>query len=260
MDTKLLYRYHNNLQHKSKPNVHQHPFYQIEIITQGSIYINSQNNETEYNAPAIVIIPPNIKHTIAKESGSGEAFSFKIQTDILTKQPQKIFAMEQNCFTDWFYDSIVKLARSDNYSPTAEGKLFEYTFSALFIHLGENSEKYKNAEPELFRRIREFTLSHGRLANIDTAAEYLGCSSAHLKYIFRKTAVENPSCNISTSPKDFIDNVILEMIERYLKYSDMPISQIAKSTQFPDIYKLSRFYCRMRGISPLKFRNSTKNK
>ena len=256
MDAKLLYWYHNKLHHNSKPNTHRHPFYQLEIILKGAINIEDSHTQHKINAPAIAVIPPNIEHTISKKEYEGEAFSFKLQSSEIKNIPQKIFTIEYDSFAQWLTETLSALILQSQYPPITQTEIISSLFSAFFTRLNKIYSTQKTAEPEFFRQIREFVLAHGRLANIDSAAEHLLCTSDHLKYIFRKTALENPELGIGTSPKDFIDNIILEMIERYLKYSKMPISQIAKSTKFSDIYKLSRFYFRMRGISPSDFRKN----
>ena len=257
MYTKLLYWYHNELHHNSKPNTHRHPFYQLEIVLQGAINIEDSNTQHKINAPAIAVIPPNIEHTISKKEYEGEAFSFKLQSPEIKNIPQKIFTVEYDSFTQWLTETLSALILQAKYPPITQNEIITSLFSVFFTRLNKVYSSQKDTEPELFHQIREFVLVHGRLANIDNTAAHLHCTSNHLKYIFRKTALENPQFKTGTSPKIFIDNIILEMIERYLKYSKMSISQIAKSTKFPDIYKLSRFYFRMCGISPSEARRNS---
>ena len=85
MDTKILYWYHNKLNNKSTPSFHRHPFYQVEIIIQGCLHIGPRKNIKIFKAPQIVIIPPNIEHTIGKNAGEGEALSFKIKSNKSTE-------------------------------------------------------------------------------------------------------------------------------------------------------------------------------
>ncbi len=256
MDAKILYWYHNKLKNRSTPSFHCHPFYQLEIILKGNLHIGTAADMKNFNAPQIVVIPPNIEHTIGKIPGEGEALSFKIKTNKSYDFPKKIFAVPSDYFTQWVASSIDTLIFENAAPMNSKIQIAEYIFNSFFDYLNQSLKNKIQTEPEIFTLTREKVMAWGRLANIDNIAEHLGFSPAHYKYIFRKTALENPELKISTSPKIFIDNILTEMIERYLKYSKMPISQIASSVKFPDIYKLSRFYFRMRGISPSDFRKS----
>lgn len=256
MNTKILYWYHNKLNNKSTPSFHRHPFYQLEIILKGSLHIGPAADMKKFKAPQIIVIPPNIEHTIGKREGEGEALSFKIKTEKTYDFPQKIFAVPPDYFTQWLTNSISSLIFENNAPLNSKIQIAEYIFGSFFEYLNKSLKNKTQTEPEIFALTREKVMAWGRMANIDNIAESIGFSPAHYKYIFRKTALENPELEIDTSPKNFIDNILVEMIERYLKYSKMPISQIAVSVKFPDIYKLSRFYFRMRGISPSDFRKS----
>ena len=254
MDTKILYWYHNKLNNKSTPSFHRHPFYQVEIIIQGCLHIGPRKNIKIFKAPQIVIIPPNIEHTIGKNAGEGEALSFKIKSNKSYNFPKRIFTADNDYFTQWLTHAVKSLILENNAPLDSKIQVAGYIFDSLLEYLDNSLKKQECPEPEIFVLTREKVMAWGRLANIDNIAEALGFSAAHYKYVFRKTAIDNPSLGISTSPKDFIDNVLVEMIERYLKYSKMSISQVAASTNFPDIYKLSRFYFRIRGVSPTDFR------
>ncbi len=259
MRTELLYWYFNSLTYESIPNEHCHPYWQMEVLIYGLLRIGPVKGLREFHAPAIVVISPETPHTVQKKSGEGEALSIKLQVDDHRLDHIGIFSVPDDDFCLWLQKTVAEMIANEKQNPEQLIRnlhVLEHLASAFFEHLAECVSENKPKEPQLFTRLREIVLTMGRAANIDSAAEQLKCTPAHLKYIFRCTSEQFPELHAGSSVKNFMDLICAEMIERYLKYSKLPVGKIAEASGFPDIYKFSRFYRRMRSRSPSEFRKN----
>jgi len=259
MRTQFLYWFHNELSAKSLPCEHLHPYWQLEVVISGHLHIGPIKKMREFKAPCMVLVSPETLHTVQKSSGEGEAFSFKFQLIEHQQDFPGIFAIPNDYLGNWLYMTIINLFRSEKQNSELfinKVHLLEHLLAMLLEHIDTCLSGTLPAEPELLVRLREFVLMIGRDANIDTASKYLNCSPAHLKYMFRCISQTYSELGAGTSVKDFIDQVCVELIEKHLRYSKMPIGEIAKAVNFPDIYKLSRFYRRIRKITPSDFRKN----
>ena len=106
----------------------------------------------------------------------------------------------------------------------------------------------KQGEPYICSAIKELVSRYGYQVNIPFAAEKLSLTRSQLHYRFAK------SSNGSTDIKAFIEDALLKLPEKHLRYSPMNISEIASELNFSSIYSFSRFYKRKTGISPMEMR------
>ena len=259
MRAQLLYWFHNELSARSIPCEHRHPYWQLEILVSGLLRIGTIKKLREFKAPSLVLISPETLHAVQKNSGEGEAFSFKFQANEYQQNALGVFVAPNDYFGGWLYDTVIDLCRDEKQNSELfinKAHVLEHLLAALMEHVGRCLPGTLPTEPELFTRLREFVLMAGRAANIETASEYLKCSPAHLKYMFRRISREHPELDAGGSVKDFIDRVCVELIEKHLRYSKMSVGEIAEAVNFPDIYKLSRFYRRMRKMAPSEFRKN----
>ena len=107
----------------------------------------------------------------------------------------------------------------------------------------------RQGEPYILSAIKELVSRYGYNVNIPFITEQLAVSRSQLHYRFSK------STNGSTDIKAFIEDVLLSLAEKHLRYSTMNVSEIASELNFPSIYSFSRFYKRKTGKSPLKMRS-----
>lgn len=108
-------------------------------------------------------------------------------------------------------------------------------------------------ESPLFSRLYDLVHARGREVNVFLAAEELKMSVSKLKFRFVCESRNAPERNAGSSVKKYLDILLLDLIEDYLKYSALSIGEIVRATRFPDIYSLSHFYKRMRGRAPSRF-------
>ena len=108
-------------------------------------------------------------------------------------------------------------------------------------------------ESPLFSRLYDLVHARGREVNVFLAAEELKMSVSKLKFRFVCESRNAPERNAGSSVKKYLDILLLDLIEDYLKYSALSIGEIARATRFSDIYSLSHFYKRMRGRAPTRF-------
>ena len=126
--------------------------------------------------------------------------------------------------------------------------VIENMLNGIMTRLAERHQA-KQGEPYILSAIKELVSRYGYKVNISFISDQLAISRSQLHYRFSK------STNGSTDIKAFIEESLLTLAEKHLRYSTMNISEIANELNFPSIYSFSRFYKRKTGMSPLKMRN-----
>ena len=112
---------------------------------------------------------------------------------------------------------------------------------------GRNVDK---EEPPIFRKIHQTALRGGVVMNVADCAAALNINVPQLNYQFRKELHEYKLDPADYSVKKIIDQALLYLIDRYLDFSDLSLSTIARQMRFNNVYTFSRYYKRLTGYSP----------
>lgn len=86
--------------------------------------------------------------------------------------------------------------------------------------------------------------------NVKSVADKFHISRCYLRDIFVR--------EFGISPREYLTEIRLERAKELLRASDFPISVIASSVGYNDLFQFSRFFTQHTGISPSEFRKSHK--
>jgi transcriptional regulator GlxA family with amidase domain len=101
--------------------------------------------------------------------------------------------------------------------------------------------------PRAFRRVREYILAHltDKISNT-VLAGFVGLSASHFSRAFKQSA--------GVSPHRFVLESRIEQVRRLLAETELPLAQIAVIAGFGDQSHCSRWFRKLVGITPSKFR------
>jgi transcriptional regulator GlxA family with amidase domain len=101
--------------------------------------------------------------------------------------------------------------------------------------------------PRAFRRVREYVLAHltEKISN-RVLAQSVGLSASHFSRAFKQSA--------GVSPHRFVLESRIERVKHLLSESELPLAQIAVNAGFGDQSHCSRWFRKLVGITPSRFR------
>jgi AraC family transcriptional activator of pobA len=228
---------------------HKHSFWQLEIIDDGEIETRLDGETRLLRNNFIYVIPPGNEHDFKKPSlKTGKVLSLKFETDGFP-ETLKAAIIPANDFSRHICSSLKNLLRKNIKDRTlSEDKkiALEYLIRDIleycFVHKKTVSLNDSPIVIELYRMLN----ADGKKVNVEYAAKKLKCSSSFLKRHIKKEK--------GIPAKVFIDRECLRLIKQHLIYSHFQLTQIAEMMNFPDIYAFSRFFKRMSGMSPSRYR------
>lgn len=141
---------------------------------------------------------------------------------------------------------LIKANHNKNYSTL---KILE-----IFLHLFNNHEKnqsgtHKNRDIYFEHAVRYIKTNISRPIKISEITEFLGITQPYLYKIF--------VLKCGMSPKQYIENQKFEFAKKLLSDTQIPISDISRSTGFENPLAFSRAFKKSVGISPSKFREKS---
>jgi AraC family transcriptional regulator len=120
--------------------------------------------------------------------------------------------------------------------------LRHYTTSNVFIP--EYSRKLSSHQ---IQRLTSFILDHlNQNLSLETLAQQIGFSPYHFARLFRQTTGE--------SPHQFVLRQRLEVAQRLLKETDLPLTQVALGVGIPNQSHFTQAFKRHLGMTPLIYR------
>ena len=231
--------------HASGSPSHSHSYHQLEYCMAGRITAVCGGSRQVLTPGDLLLIPPDNEHRFYP---SRETLSFISLKFTCRDRFSVIFSRDKVC--GFYLDEISRFIngkhRFSAYS--AEGKgIIENHIRGVLHRLALASEK--NGDSEFATAIRYAIGREGAKTTVDSLADRFHVSRSEFKYRFLK---EMGHGHI----KEHIDNVLLRMAENHLRYSAMPVSEVASRLNFSSIYAFSRFYKLRRGMTPTEYRRS----
>ena len=253
--------------HNSTIKEHLHSsLFQIFILESGKLNFVIENTKRMIEGPAIITIPENTLHGLE----AGKAVKGKVLTlstsfleNFFSNSPHALLELSStkiitefgklNSFdaTRFFVDNLFVEMNED----LPEKKMvlqcyFNLLLSLTYRLLKRNSEKLTVPDSRNTRYFRNFQKSvkqsYTPMKSIKEYARELNITSVHLNRICQAT-VGKPALQIV---HDFL---ILEA-ERFLKHTDLHVSEIAYRLNFDDPAYFSRFFKKYAGASPKQYR------
>lgn len=233
---------------------HSHPFWQIEIITHGPIVARAGDIDEPLEEGQVLLIPPHCKHQFVYEQGGEQWFSLKFSANGVSDDASVMLLGDDREDTEEV--TLIETLRT-LLPPTPEPSrrkrwVLEHLLGALLTHrLGPVNDTPNQPDQSLISRIASLVESSGgrRLA-VSDVAEHLGYSVSHVSSLFRK------HCDMPL--KSYLDLERSKVASRLLEYSDLNITEVAETLEFPDVFSFSRFFRRVVGTSPRPYRRSVR--
>ncbi|MBQ8408994.1 MAG: helix-turn-helix transcriptional regulator [Clostridia bacterium] len=265
---------HYSSQLKIRPNsrLHSHSFFELHCILNGSLQYHEEEQEpTDVSAGNYILIAPKQNHYLKALTPDAETFAVTFEPVCRdTAQGRRLNAR---------FDSIttLKAALPSDIFPLIEqimqefhdGKSFctqnvKLLLNILTINLIRSVfEEYPDERKQ--SADKSATLKDARLIDLEKyiadnpsrvfsvaeLAEHLNISSRQLNNIIGN--------DLSISAKEFIDIRKAKQARRLLLETDFKLQQISEMLGFSDHNNFNRFFKRLEGMSPGRFREAKKN-
>ncbi|MBL8992292.1 MAG: helix-turn-helix transcriptional regulator, partial [Spirochaetia bacterium] len=199
-------------------------------------------------------IPPNVSHRFVYPKNQSKSLSIKFSADPEPESPlpgtlpnHPLSVSLETSFRAIFPEDSGEWLRPDE-----RLRILPHLLSALMeIHLLPRQGRKKNSG--LVEKIRDFVAdTSGRKMTIQSLAKALGYSPGHLSSRFHSLA--------GLPLKTYIDRERARIAGEFLRYADLPISEIAARLGFSDGLSFSHFCRRNLGKSPRAWRKETGKK
>ena len=230
--------------------IHSHIFYQIEFCVSGDIPCRKNSEILTLKQGEFWLIPPGVHHRFLKGNSPYRYITLKFDyngniPEFRGSDPacRNILESVQNI--------IQRNSELEPHSPAAKF-VIENAINGILNKLKQLNGS-SGQEPDLLNTIRSCVGRDGYAVDINYLAGHLHLTRSQLHYRFAKS-IGNNSNNI----RNFVEDVLVNIAEKHLRYSPMNISEIANELKFPSIFCFSRFYKRKCGISPLELRRKLK--
>ncbi|MBQ9501461.1 MAG: helix-turn-helix transcriptional regulator [Lentisphaeria bacterium] len=239
-EVELLYFGHG---HASGTVLHRHPYYQLEYCIAGQLPGADAETPITLNAGDYWLIPPRKRHRFLKAGDGLDYISVKFVAS-------GAFAggTGHDPVCRYFLDRIRSVMDGETVfnAYSADGKcIIENCLAGFIARLDRLAGPAPKSNFET--RLQVCVFDSGAAANVDYLAEKSGMTRAEFKYRFRQEIGHGRI-------KEYIDSVLLEMIERHLRYSGVSLNGIAEQLNFSSIYAFSRYFRHHRGMPPSEFR------
>lgn len=233
---------------------HVHDCWQLEYIQRGEVGVEWTGGSLILAPGSFFFMPPNLSHRFVYPKGESRSLSIKFSVEggraaafPGTPGNHPLLVSLETSFRALFpEDSGEWLQENERL------RLLPHLLSALLeIHLSPKKARQKKLS--LLEKIRDFVAdTSGRKMTIQSLAKELGYSPGHLSSRFHALA--------GVPLKTYIDRERARIAGEYLRYADLPISEIAARLGFGDGLSFSHFCRRNLGKSPRAWRKESAEK
>ena len=243
----------------------KHTLYEMNMITKGQCCFVIQNHKSlTVSQGNFIIIPPNVKHKISFESNEFSRtkifFSFKSKEEKNTDLLSSVECVLQNKYVFPYNEQMQTLLSlmidiSKNMPAEYKTSIFLYAITFIMETLRtiskENITKESKTTKIINKAVEYISLNASANLGVSNVADYLGISTKQFTRIFNK--------HMGISPGKYIKNCRISRISDFLLFSDLSITDIAESMGYPDYASLVKAFKRAKGVTPVQYRNKTKN-
>lgn len=239
----------------------KHNFYELNMITKGQCCFEIQNKkQISVSQGSFIIIPPNVKHKISFESTELSRtkifFTFESKeennTDLLKSAEavlQKKYVFQYNEQMQTLLSLMIDIC--ENMPAEYKTSIFLHTITFIMETLRviskENVIKEDKTTNTINRAVEYISLNASATLGVSNVADYLGISTKQFTRIFNK--------HMGISPGKYIKNCRISRISDFLLFSDLSITDIVESMEYPDYASLVNAFKRAKGITPIQYKN-----
>ncbi len=232
---------------------HQHPYFQIELCINGFIRVFTPDKKEELTSDEWILLPSGTQHHMIYSQDNLEYYSFKFTVENLPEQPpSEALKVSGDELTRWCISTLQRQhdAETRSYQEINSNRPILEAILLVMIQHALKPLAPRSDRPKLLTALAELVAGEGAWINVQNAAEKLQLSLSQLKYQYALAIRELPETEPHLTLKQYLDIQLMQLIDRYLYYSDLPLGEIAAQTKFNNIYTFSRFCRRMTGVAP----------
>jgi len=268
-----LHRFENNPNIFFDPEPHTINFFEIMIFEKasGTIELNGQMFEVAGNS--FFFISPFQKKSCKIDLTGIRGFHLVFQNDFLSEFfDDKLFAYRLQYFYNSQNPQHLRLENEDY-------DTLRYTFNEIIVEI----KNYQNDSPHLIRSLLYFSLSklnrlYSKHYNISSNTQLnspIYKFKELLEFNIRTLHSVEDYCNIlqitrhqmnrmvkehtGHTSKEVINNRLHQEIKSELRYTSKTIAEIAHELNFSEPNNLTRFFRKMEGIAPARYRDNYQN-
>jgi AraC family 4-hydroxyphenylacetate 3-monooxygenase operon regulatory protein len=254
---------------------HRHSrFFQVHLLTRGSIRLNLDDQVYCGDAPLAFLTPPAVPHALYSEGDTdGHVITVRQETvrawcaatqgqwpegnlRTATFLPLSQFAAEYQPEVERLLHIAEMLQRESASKEAGRSAALQVLGQYLFISLqrllvanvpSQASKRERGEDLRIFLKFCDLVETHFKdHINLAEYASQLAITEARLNDICRRMA--------SLASKEMIHDRLLQEARRQLRFSAVPVSEISYQLGFADPAYFSRFFTRRTGVSPSQFR------
>lgn len=221
-------------------------FYQLGIKLNGRTEISYNSTKMDYSNGSVLYLPQEKTDNITYNKtylapGDGICIFFTSEYPLLPDA--KIYNNCKASTIRLFYNILIAFRNNNSLQAKA---LFYSILSEL-----DSEENRCNAHAPFSDVLKYINANISNVdINVNTLAEYYGCSAEHFRHKFRK--------EFNISPKQYILINRLNFAKELLLNSNLSIASIAQQTGFSDNNYFSRYFKRITGYTPTQFKATGK--
>lgn len=252
MIARLIFAARTQSRHVRSTHWHQHEHWQIEWIQNHTVEFLSSNQPKPslLQRHSIAIIPPGHKHCFRYRQSGSSWWTFRLEMiveELRFAEQAKVFPPSATLQLRSQLENVLGHHQTVT-SPLLKEKvaniLVGYILDAMPLeHMiatrGDQIRQF--ISQELARR------QYRRLSVAELARAY-GCSAPYFSNLCCREA--------GSAPKTLIDQCLSEHYSHYLRYTEIPIQELAFNFGFPSSEEFSRYIRRTCGLSPRALRKS----
>ncbi len=250
-ETEFLYGQYSPQERARKTPVHSHACWQLEGMVKGCAIVKTNVFSGTLTPDRLFIIPPGCTHHFIYNGGSTVFISLKFSLNIPEKyrtdnwEPQIAASPEIiSC-----YEMLIKsLDRCSSERETAALISSIEHLTASVIEKVYFLQEKDIRDPITSRLKWLINKSPNHSVKVKEVSKLLKCNK---KYIAAHIRNET-----GMTIKEFIDSERAEIAAQTLSYSRNTIGEIAYMLGYPDQYTFSRFFKKLKGVSPREFRKN----
>ena len=158
----------------------------------------------------------------------------KLKSDVISTSNVELKSLFEKALRIYDKDSSVK-----------ESKMVSIA-NEIYATLLEEKDYSSSKEKEYVKKATEYVKNNYDRSDLSSKeiANYCNISEVHLRRLFKKI--------LNISPLKYVNELRFNEAEKLLSFSETPISKIAETTGFNDVYYFSKAYKKRFGYAPTK--------
>ncbi len=230
-------------------HLHDHPFWQLELIAGPGIDLCLPPRERACPPGAAVLIPPGVTHAFRYRDPRGAFLSFRFAMEGHPGLNDACIASGADPLRASLMATVQACVDRCHRLDPGRRAMAEHLLAALVWHLAPlpPPERSRIDDPLVREVVERLDQRGGRRIAVGALAAELGYSRSRLAARFRAA--------MGVSLKSYCDECCAVAAERLLTYSDNSVGVIAAALGFGDQFVFSRFFSRLRSCSPRTFRD-----